>query len=139
MTNMSGWSGVSELHAATAHLVETLTVASREIVSVLAAKTEAGAKANFSGTHAKGQPHVGGSQPNIVSGNARRQIMTDPVKGYGFGVFAASVAPTAVYSRRLELGINGTGAYPFFTPAVNATRKEAVAVAYKIWATALKL
>jgi hypothetical protein len=85
---------------------------------------EGNAKKNFEGNHAKGDPHVGGSKPNTVSGTLRRSIVTIGFPT-GPGSWEVRVAPTTVYGRRIELGFSGSDSlgrnysqppFSYFTP-----------------------
>ena len=97
---------------------------------------EAQAKRNFKGTrrrvNTKGKwprldppYHKGpaGGFPNVVTGQLRRSITTRLVSGYGGG-YKATVAPTAIYARAVELGGRNwqgekwhNGGYPYMGPA----------------------
>lgn len=120
--------GLNENLAAITRLQEAARTAARQIVAdgsmIIVAETQK----NFSGSHAAGRAHVGGDQPNIVTGNLRRSIRADPVTETSSGVFRTEIAPHMVYARRVELGFTGADSlgrvfkqrpYPFFTPGVN--------------------
>ncbi len=130
--------GASAVQAALRKVTREADAASRVIVSKSAALVIAESKSNFSGSHAKGQPHVGGDQPNVVSGNLRRSIEASSIVRIGFATYAASVGPTAIYGRRVELGYQGSRGYPYFTPAVEKTRIPISRIAYSTWAEFLK-
>ena len=129
-----GWSAFS---AAIDRVVVEADAASKAIVSEGAAAIEKASKQNFSGTHKKGKPHVGGDLPNVVTGSLRRSIRHDPVRKVGFGTWGTTVGPTMVYGRRVELGFNGSKGYPFFDPAVKANGDRLREIAEKHWREAL--
>lgn len=93
-------------------------------VAQVALSFEAQAKRNFQGVHSrvgnswKPSGHISGSPdyPNVRTGNLRRSITT--TVRTGFGSYSASVSPTMVYARAVELG-NGRGGagYPYMEPA----------------------
>lgn len=118
--------GLAEFEAALRRVAFEAGEAGRIAVAKTAAMVEAEAKKNFDGAHRKGEPHVGGSRPNVVTGNLRRSIRTDPIKVYALGDYGTVVAPRAIYGRRIELGYPGGGggpgqqptrAFPYFVPA----------------------
>jgi len=78
---------------------------------------------NFEGVHKRGQPHVGGDKPNVVTGYLRRSIRMDPIVKVGRGHYVSKVGPNAIYGRSVELGYNGSKAYPYFTPAVHSAEQ----------------
>ena len=97
------------------------------------------AQANFQGSHKKGEPHVGGNKPNIVTGNLRRSIMPDSLRHISMGAYTTNVGPTMKYGRRVELGMAPHGgAYPYFGPAAAKLRLEMAAVATANWARFIK-
>ena len=138
--------GVAEVRAALEKVAAEAAAASREIVAKSAALVEAEAKKNFEGSHAKGQPHSGGSKPNVVSGDLRRSIRHEPVEPDGFG-YKTRVGPGMVYGRRVELGFTGTDSkgrhynqppYPYFRPAVESTAPKLELLAAEVWRRFLK-
>lgn len=122
--------GVGDLRAAFAQLAQGVDLAAQENVKQLASKLIKDAQANFSGSHPKGQPHVpnGENFPNIVTGTLRRSIQGGPIHRVGPGAYTTTVAPTARYGRRVELGLAPTGAYPYFGPAVKKLRGAATGI-----------
>lgn len=86
---------------------------------------ESAAKKNFDGTHKRGERHVpnGTGGPNVVTGALRRSIHTEVREG--FGTYTASVFPTMVYSRAVELGGKGGARYPYLMPAAAAIKPQA--------------
>lgn len=132
-----GFVGYSEVQAALDRLMVKTDLATRQVVARSAALLEKEAKSNFSGSHKRGEPHVGGTEPNVVSGDLRRSITATPVARTGVASYAATVGPTTVYGRRVELGWNGSAGYPYFTPAVKSARAKFGALAREIWAAVL--
>lgn len=109
-------------------------LAAKTIVTRGAALMEKEAKANFSGAHKKGQPHVGGDKPNVVTGTLRRSIRSAPVTRLGMAEYGTSVSPSTVYARRVELGYRGSKGYPYFRPAAEKVRPQLEALAKATWA-----
>jgi hypothetical protein len=73
--------------------------------------------------------------PNVRSGNLRRGIgVTQQVRRWGAHGWEMHVGPTIIYSRRIELGYNGSRAYPFFEPAGKTSEPEMAADLYAAWA-----
>jgi hypothetical protein len=68
--------------------------------------------------------HVGGpgSPPNRRTGNLMSSVRTDV--RYGFGSYTASVFPTMIYARRLEVGLN----YPYLRPTADRMRPRIKAI-----------
>lgn len=141
---MARWVGLSELQAAFTKVSAEADVASRTIVAKAAAVAEKEAKANFSGSHAKGQPHVGGDKPNVVTGTARRSIGHEPVSRTGAFEWGTRVGPRTKYARRLELGGTDsrgvtTRPFPYFEPGVRTARMQFSAIAAAEWGAFLRL
>ena len=65
--------------------------------------------------------HIGGAgtPPNRRSGNLQSSVHTEVREG--FGTYEATVFPTMVYARRLEVGLN----YPYLRPTVDRVRPDA--------------
>lgn len=139
---MSAWVGMDEVMARLSAMTAQASAAAKVAAVGAASIVEAKAKANFEGSHSKGKPHVGGDKPNVVTGTARRSIVTDPVESVALGEFLTRVGPTVVYGRRLELGWPGssgrshqhTRAFPYFDPAVADTQPEVAEFAAQTWA-----
>lgn len=110
------WEGLQEVYEAIDKASERADEAARSIVAKGAAVVEAEIKAGFSGAHAKGQPHVGGTQPNVVTGTLRRSVRADPVVKTGPGEYSTTIGPRTVYARRVELGWHSARGYPYVTP-----------------------
>lgn len=133
------WVGITELEKAFTRVGAQADVAARANVDAASAILIRDAQSNFEGAHKKGQPHVGGAKPNIVTGTLRRSIRGEGVKHYGMGMYTNTVGPTTKYGRRVELGMSGHGgAYPYFGPAAKQLRKEMVSIATANWAKHLK-
>ena len=82
----------------------------------------------FTGKHAPRAGHIRGTGPgpNVGTGLLRRSISVQ--KKQGFGMYVASVGPTAVYSRAVELGSprwKSGVKYPYLEPAARMVRKNA--------------
>jgi hypothetical protein len=116
--------------------------AARKAVAEAAALAEAGAKQNFEGSHARGEPHVGGDKPNVVTGTLRRSIRADPIRRYGIADYGTVVAPRVAYARRVEKGYPGGGdgpgqqatrAFPYFEPAAHIAREQFRVIAAEQW------
>lgn len=135
--------GLTEFRAAIVKVTAEMDAAARLAVARAAAFLEKTTKDNFEGVHAKGQPHVGGDRPNVVTGTARRSVRSDPIRRLGLGDYSEIVAPRAKYYRRLELGYPGssdhgrghqrTRAFPSFEPAARATRERFPELAADSW------
>lgn len=120
------WDGLKQLSDWVKTQSEATDNAVREAVAKSAALTVKDAQANFEGSHKKGQPHVGGTKPNVVTGNLRRSIIMQPIVRTGLASYSTSVGPTAIYSRAVELGLRQAPAihYPFFQPGAQEAAKE---------------
>jgi len=103
-------------------------------LSQVAFTVEREAKLNASGPPRKREAsgkttpprHVGwaGEGPNVISGSLRRSIHTE-VKRQGFGDYVATVSPTMIYARSVELGNprwKSGVKYPYLIPAANSVR-----------------
>lgn len=137
------WVGLDQLKQAMQKAVQDTDAVARMNLTQAAALVEAGAKKNFSGSHKRGRPHVGGDQPNVVTGTLRRSIMTTPAVRTGYAAYTATVGPSVVYARRVELGFTGTDSagrtyrqrpYPYFGPAVKAAQPRIQTLAARNWA-----
>jgi hypothetical protein len=138
------WIGLSELEAAFTKVSTQADVATRTIVVKAAAVAEKEAKANFEGSHKRGQPHVGGDKPNIVSGDTRRSIGHERVTRTGPYSWGTRIGPRTKYARRLELGGTDsrgvtTRPFPYFEPAVRTARAQFSAIAAAEWGRFLRL
>jgi hypothetical protein len=131
--------GVSEVVGALEKITVAVDVSSRMTAAEGSSLVVRKAKANFSGSHRPGQPHVGGDQPNVVTGNLRRSIRATPLIRLGFGDYATRVGPTAIYGRRVELGYLNQRGYPYFVPAATAAAVEFRAMGARNYAKALRV
>ena len=123
-----------------------LEAAGEGILAQSAALLESEAKKNFIGSHARGMPHVGGSNPNVVSGALRRSITHKGPDHVGFGSWEVQVGPTTVYGRRIELGFSGSDSlgrvyhqppFPYMRPAYESSQARLAAIAFAGWARAI--
>lgn len=144
------WTGVREFGAAIDRIVLAEEAATRRAVQRVALAVVRQAKTNSTGPpRVLSQGTQGarpGTGPGVVTGRHRNSIKVleqGPIpRGY-----AASVGPTMVYSRRLELGFTGTDSagrvydqppYPYLRPAVEfVTRIAAQRIFREEWIKAL--
>lgn len=129
------WTGIKEFKEALDLAEKNIDKASAAALLELAALAESKAKGGFSGSHARGQPHVGGPQPNVVTGNLRRSITRTAVQRTGPGEYMTRVYPSTVYARAVELGNPRTGsrAFPYFGPAMKVVRANANDILIRAW------
>lgn len=129
------WEGIPEFKAALDKAERNIDRASSAALIELAALAESKAKANFQGSHSRGQPHTGGAMPNIVSGNLRRSIQRSTVERKGPGDYMTRVFPSTVYARAVELGnpARGSRAFPYFAPAMRVVRLNANDILARAW------
>lgn len=115
----------AELMAALEAKVGKMEAAGIYGLSQVAFAIEAEAKKNFQGTHKRGERHIPNSTggPNVVTGALRRSIHTEIRQG--FGTYTASVFPTMVYARAVELGLRNGARYPYLVPAAVSVRPKA--------------
>lgn len=130
------WLGLQEFTHAITATTARMEAASRSGVVKAAAKLERQAKRN-----ASGRPG-----PEVVTGTLRRGIRTWPVTRWAIGGWQTQVAPTVIYSRRVELGFHSSDrlgrhydqpGYPFFSPAFDAVREELPRIYAEEWAKAI--
>jgi hypothetical protein len=133
------WTGLKALAQEIDKTISLIDPTALMILNRATAIIEARAKRNFSGSHKAGAPHVGGDKPNIVTGYLRRSIMSTPPVHLGIASYAATIGPTAVYGRAVELGLPRWkhGGYPYFEPAVRDSETEIAAMALQKWAAIL--
>jgi hypothetical protein len=140
--------GLDDFTRAIVAMQRRIDNAGRGIVTEGLAVVERAAKGNFEGAHPPGFPHVGGSKPNIVTGNLRRGITSTPARHVGVATWEGDVGPTAVYGRRIELGYPGGGSgpghqmtrpFPYMKPAADASHARLQGVAVKRWGKAVAL
>ncbi len=120
--------GVPEFVAALEAMDARVDLASRNTVRDGAQMIQRQAQQN-----ASGRPG-----PRVVTGTLRRSIRVDGPRRVGTA-WEARVGPTVVYSRRVELGFDGTDAigrtyhqppYPYFGPAWRFATTVAI---HRIW------
>ena len=151
--------GVRGFEAGLRELTVRADVASRDATRFVAAALIRQAKVN-----ASGPPRLAGKErrtrfgttlahrdggPGVVTGRLRNSIVVTSQGRYGLHGWQVTVAPTVIYSRRLELGFNGTDSigrryqqppYPYFTPAYRFTLTVVAPAAYRrAYAVALRL
>lgn len=99
------------------HADEVTASAIGEAAHIIEAET----KAKFAGSHARGAGHVGGSEPNVVTGTLRRSIHVKGPTRSGAG-WSADIGPSAIYARAIELGLHQAPGvrYPYFAPGVRS-------------------
>lgn len=133
-----------EFHAAIDRLEQRVVLMARQTVARAADEIIAKAMKNFDGAHRKGQPHVGGDKPNVVTGTLRRSIHHTVLQAFegGMGGWETMVGPATVYARRIELGYPGgdsapghqhTRAFPYFRPAADEVAKDLTGIAALTW------
>lgn len=132
------WTGMEALERAFVRVGTQVDQAARANVTQGSLTLIKDAQANFQGSHRKGQPHVGGNKPNVVTGNLRRSIMADSLRHLAMGEYSQQVGPTMRYGRRVELGLAPTGAYPYFGPAAKQLRTQMATIATANWARYIK-
>jgi len=130
------FAGVSEFRKAIDTFVTRENTATRAAVAAAAHVIEASAKEHFSGSHAKGLPHVGGSEPNVVSGSLRRSIHVEGPVSNGLFSWTAKVGPSTVYARAIELGLrqNRSVKYPYFGPGFTESLPRVRKIMTAAWA-----
>jgi hypothetical protein len=126
------WSGIDAFQKALNKVIARADLASREIVASGAALVERQAKSNFQGSHKPGQPHVGGDQPNIVSGDLRRSVGAEPITRSGPGEYATKVGPRMVYGRAVQLGYRTQRAFPYF-PSQEQVKAQLAELSARTW------
>ena len=132
MTNVSmtvRWR--DQLREMALNYADRVDLAARKSVIETAVDVERRAKANFVGSHRRGQPHVGGNKPNVVSGDLRRSIQIRPPVRTAKGSWKCDVGPNMIYGARVEFGYRGTGGgpgqhttrpFPYMAPAIRAAQ-----------------
>jgi len=127
------WHGLPELYAALDKIVSRADTVARELVVTGSALVTREAQANFHGAHRTGEPHVGGNQPNIVSGDLRRSIRPDTVRAVGTLQYSTQIGPRMVYGRAVELGYLTRRPFPYFQPAVDHSLPQLRQLAFDGW------
>lgn len=103
---MSEWSGLKEFTEALKIKSSAVDHNVGEAVELAALELEAGAKAQFTQSHAAGTPtpSTPGTPPAVITGTMRRSYHTEGPVRLGFGKYTAVVGPSAIYARVQELG-----------------------------------
>lgn len=132
--------GMGELFAAIDRITAEAAVVAKSIVTSGAAQTVRAAQENFEGTHKKGEPHVGGPKPNVVTGMLRRSIKFTPPERLGLFEYSSQIGPTTVYGRAVELGYAARNMrpFPYFTPAAKQVMERLPAEAAAAWSRFLR-
>lgn len=87
-----------------------------------------------------------GGGPGVVTGAHRRGIQVIDQGRTGPTGYQATIAPTLIYSRRLELGFEGTDSlgrryhqppYPYFRPAYDRVMQDGPDIFFSAWRKAL--
>lgn len=118
------WLGMDALFDGFKEMAARADAASKTIIAESSAVVIKNTQAQFQGSHKKGQPHEGGTQPNIVTGYLRRSIRGTSIVKTGIAQYETTVGPNAIYGRRIELGYGGSVAYPYFAPGVKESMPE---------------
>lgn len=146
------WSGQREFARSLTGLVERMQAASRVAVMKASMYLIAEAKRNATGparTRKDGtQGARPGQGPGVVTGRLRNSITITSSGPAGRWGYEATVAPTVIYARRLELGFTGTDSrgrhynqppYPFMRPAYDRLMAgEAERIFREAWAAAAR-
>ena len=124
------WSGLPEFNAAIDGMVEAANVATRDAVKKGASLIESKAKAHSP----------------VLTGSNRRSIHVEgPIGVSAMLGYSASIGPSMIYSRRLELGFSGTDAigrayhqapHPYLAPGLADAIPGLSAIFEAAWATA---
>lgn len=145
------WTGGREMVAALRRMNENVRYGSRVGVQRTAAALIKQAKINATNP----PPRVGldagrdpGTGPAVVSGRLRKSIVITSQGPTGRWGWEATVAPTVVYARRIELGFSGTDsrgrnynqpAYPYFGTAYHFVMSVVARRQFEMaWAEALR-
>lgn len=145
------WTGGREMVAAMRRMNENVAYGSRVGVMRTAAALVKQAKINATNP----PPRLGmtagrdpGTGPAVVSGRLRNSIVITSHGPTGKWGYQATVAPTVVYARRIELGFSGTDslgrtynqpAYPYFGPAYRFVMSVVAKRQFEMaWAEALR-
>jgi len=96
----------------------------------------------FEGSHAAGEPHVGGNKPNVVTGNLRRSLKAQGIEHIGIGEWSGTAGPSMAYARRVELGAKGPDSlgrimnsrpFPYVQPAYDELQKKLPSIVATNW------
>lgn len=146
------WTGGREFAAALSGLNTRMQAASRMAVLQASMFLIREAKKNASGPARTRKDGTQGSRPGegpgVVTGRLRNSITITSQGPVGARAYEATVAPTVIYARRLELGFSGADsrgrhynqpAYPFMRPAYDRLMAgEAERIFREAWAKAAR-
>jgi len=118
---------IKDLKGEESKIVEAAKYATQQVGYAVESETK---RLLYNNAHAlvngRWQPsgHVGGpgSPPNRRTGNLASSITTETKSG--FGTYTATVFPTMIYARRLEVGLN----YPYLRPSADKVRVYAAKI-----------
>lgn len=128
----------SAFQQAMSKLIAKADVAAQQMVTLGGRVIERNAKAA-----ANGRPG-----PNVITGSHRRSFHLGEVRKVTTGTWESETGPSMVYSRRLELGFDGTDslgrvysqpAYPSLEPGLAASGPELTALAARLYGRALRV
>ena len=117
--------------------------ATQSALGAVAGMIQAQAVRNASGPHhPRNVGHVvwSGEGPNVVSGDLRRSIKTK-MRRQGFGSYTATVGPSMVYGRAVELGNPSWKSgvkYPYLVPAFEKVKPQATDIFTKAYLRRMK-
>lgn len=132
--------GLSELFSAIDRISTEADQVAKSIVTSGAAQTVREAQSNFQGSHKKGEPHVGGDGPNVVTGTLRRSIRYTAPERLGMFEYSSQIGPSVVYGRAVELGYAARNMrpHPYFIPAAKNIMARLNGIAATSWAKFLR-
>lgn len=96
--------GLGPLLASLEAVRSKMDVATHYATRTSGKQLQSDARHNFVGSHAPGWHHVGGANPNTVTGNLQASILSTPVVQTAPGRYSTRVGPHAIYSRVIEFG-----------------------------------
>lgn len=152
----SAVTGDVAMRVALAAIVKNEETVTRQAVRKLGMRLVNYAKRNASGPKRVGKPRVNrkgvtipyrAGGPGVVTGHLRRGVLPLQEGRSGPHEWFITVAPTARYGRRLELGFTGTDslgrrynqpAYPFMRPARDRVEREASQYFTRAWRNGLR-
>ena len=100
------------------------------------------AKQGFAGQHPLGTPRPVPEDPRpyAITEALKQSIGRHPAQPRRIapGSYMQSVAPTMEYGRRIELGYNGKGAYPYLGPALKKAMPSFQPIFITLWSNSLR-
>lgn len=146
------WTGSREFSKAISSLIEREAMASRVGVNQASMALVRLAKKRATGPARTAKAGTQGSRPGegpgVVTGRLRNSITVTSKGPVGATGYQATVAPTVIYARRLELGFKGSDSlgrvynqppYPFMRPAYEQLMAgEAQRIFTEAWAAAAR-